>query len=497
MVNKELVIYIKKSLQAGVALEQIKETLWQQGWTREDVDLAIGQWQRDSQAQQDFIAKPPAPTEITIWETDIKDLDSSQILLFLGAVVMVIAGALFLSLNWENWSIKLRLLAISIPIFISFFVGINFYFKEKYISYGIYFLVICSILFPIFLATLFDAFHLFALPAGSDYFFSIALLTFFLYLSFSFVFPFPFWTALYLLAGAVTYYFLLAYLGVPGLYQSLNMAWFLLVPGLAYLFLTTHYEHKKKKPEAKYAFLISGAILIYSLNHLFFKSVFDFSEPNLYILASFGFLLILVGMYFEKNKYERYSKLPYVLAGFLIILSLSSLAVDGTIVKRVLGDRLVIKDLVSWSRLLIGFVYLALAWGAYHYKKQNYHNAYYVGRVFNFVATVQILSAIANLGAGGHKPIYETMLLLASLAFIFFSIPRASRTYLYVGTAFLIVYIISIGLEYFQDTLGWPVMLFFIGFASIASAILFDQLRRRYFVDKDKSALEEDNSINY
>lgn len=94
---------------------------------------------------------------------------------------------------------------------------------------------------------------------------------------------------------------------------------------------------------------------------------------------------------------------------------------------------------------------------------------------------VAILGGLFGLGLDGKKFVYETMLLLGSLGFIFFSIPIKSRTFLYVGTWFLIVYIFGIGGEYFQNQVGWSITLFIAGLLSMSIGFGMEKLRKQYF----------------
>jgi membrane-associated protease RseP (regulator of RpoE activity) len=101
-------------------------------------------------------------------------------------------------------------------------------------------------------------------------------------------------------------------------------------------------------------------------------------------------------------------------------------------------------------------------------------------QIFNFLATFLILASILYQSLGGKKVDWETALLFTSLGFIFLSTAKASRSYLYLGTMFLIVYIFDIGGEYFSDNVGWPITLLIAGVLSMGVGFVFEQLRKRY-----------------
>jgi len=91
-------------------------------------------------------------------------------------------------------------------------------------------------------------------------------------------------------------------------------------------------------------------------------------------------------------------------------------------------------------------------------------------------------SRIAFESYRGRRPsllAWDVLLLIGSLVFIAWSVPRQSRALLCSGLLFLFVGIVQINSLYFRDQLGLPVVLLITGVASIAIGLGADRLRRR------------------
>ncbi len=91
-------------------------------------------------------------------------------------------------------------------------------------------------------------------------------------------------------------------------------------------------------------------------------------------------------------------------------------------------------------------------------------------------------SRIAFQSERGRRPsllAWDILLLIGSLVFIAWSVPRQSRALLCSGLLFLFVGIVQINSHYFRDQLGLPVVLLIIGVASIAIGLGADRLRRQ------------------
>ena len=76
-------------------------------------------------------------------------------------------------------------------------------------------------------------------------------------------------------------------------------------------------------------------------------------------------------------------------------------------------------------------------------------------------------------------PVWETLVLLESLVILTWSVARQSRALLYTGAFFLLIYVVNLNFEYFEDQLGLPAVLLITGVALVAVGLGVDRLQRR------------------
>lgn len=427
--NKQLLDFVQKSIQEGYTNEQISSALLQQGWSNDDISEAFAKIQEIINQKTNAPIAPPAPKK-SEWNIDFKSLTASQILLYLGGLIVFLAGVIYIGINWKEWNSGARIFAILLPMLVVYGVGIPLWFGGQYRKQSIVFVFTGSLLFPLFLSVFFKELNIFIEPWSNNFGLTVSLLTLGLYLLLSFIFRYPIWSFLCPATGLFVYYYLLKVLGIENLFKKETMAWAFLLPGVLYLFLGYFYENLQKRD---------------------------------------------------------YSKYPYFLGVLTIFFSLSRLAMDGSLLKTFTGDvggYFIRQALVGWSTVIVGIIYLALAWFSEKLKNLKLDEAGRYKVFFDLVGTFTILGAIFYLSTDGEKPIYETLLLLSSLGFIFASIPKLSRQFLYIGTLFLVVYIFDIGGEYFQNQVGWPITLFIIGLISMGIGFGIEKLRRQYFTTK-------------
>lgn len=82
----------------------------------------------------------------------------------------------------------------------------------------------------------------------------------------------------------------------------------------------------------------------------------------------------------------------------------------------------------------------------------------------------------------GHSLGIETVHLLASCALLGMSMVLQQRVWLVVGGASLLGYVFTIGFEYFDDELGWPLVLLVCGAISMLAGWLLERLHRQYLM---------------
>jgi len=482
MVNKQILDYVQKSLEGGYSVEQISTALNGQGWNPTEINEALLKAQEIIQQKSAAPVAPPAPPKKSEWNIEPKSLSASQILLYLGGLIVVLAGIIYIGINWSQWGSAARIFAILLPMLICYGAGAPMFFSGEHKKQGIVFLVVGSLLFPFFLSVMFKELEMFAKPFNDNFNLIVSLLSFVLYLTSSFIFRFPIWAFLYQGVGLFVYYFFLKLIGIESVFEKLTMAWLFLIPGTAYLFLSLFYDKNEQKDEGHYSHAIGALVLVLSFVRLFGETFAQNKEHLAWLLFFFGVAYFFLGIFYEKTNFKKYCQAPYLIGAGIVFFSLLRLAIDGTLLKDFTDSTAVHdQDIIGWSNVIVGVIFLVFAYVVEKLKNLQLEEAPKYKEFFNLVGPFWVLGAIFYLGLDGKKLVYETLLLLFSLGFIFGSISKLARQYLLIGTLFLIIYIFSIGGEYFQNEVGWPITLFVVGLASMGISIVMEKIRRKYF----------------
>jgi hypothetical protein len=479
MINSQLVDYVQKSFEAGISVQQINEALLGQGWNAGDIGEAINKAQENISKKSATMLTPPAPPKKSEWNIDTKSLSASQILTYLGGLIIVLAGLIYVGINWSYWGPAARIFAILAPMLICFIIGTRLWFSSDYKKQGIAFVFVGSLLFPLFLAITFKELQVFATPYDSGFNFAVWFITFVLYVGLSFIFSYPIWGILYQIVGLILYYYFWRVIGVQDYSENPITAWLFLIPGTLYLFLALAYEELKKNEEATSSFVLGMIVLFFSFFRIFAET---FNNTLIsWVLVLIGLVYFGLGMWLEAKQIKRFCKGVYLIGAGLIFFAFLRLGFSGAILKDFAGSDKSSQDIYGASVAIVGFIYLIIALLIEQLKKFNLTEGALYKEFFDLVGPFFVLGALFYLGLGGHKPIYETLLLIGSLGFIFTSIPRKSPQFLYIGTIFLIFYIFSIGGEYFYNDVGWPLTLFVAGLASMGIGVGIEKIRRSYF----------------
>ena len=428
-----------------------------------------------------------------------KKTSISQILFFLGGCIVVLAGIIYVGINFSQWGSATRIFTLFLPMFICYSIGASLFFNYPYKKKGLAFVIVGSLLFPLFLLITFEEWDLFTTSFNEYFNLTVSLLTFVLYLGLSFVFRSSIWVLLYQGMGLFVYHYLLIVLGVTDdVVADPTLAFLFLIPGTAYLLLSLLLYEKDK---IHYSYVLSLIVFVYSFISLAGWAV---SNDNLSWWLIFpGLAYFIFGAWLErggikntisywigsdKDYYiadfpwtQKYCVLPYMVGTGFIFFSFFYL-MRGTMLKDIFVtiNKSHEKDIISWSNVLVGIICLLIAWLISKLKHFQLKEGIKYKTFFNFLGSFLIPMALFYLGSEGKKPIYETLFLLSSLSFIFISIPKKSSLFLYMGTLFLITYIISIGIEYFKDDVGWSVILFVVGLTSMGVSVFIEIVKRRY-----------------
>ncbi|MFH0969411.1 MAG: DUF2157 domain-containing protein, partial [Patescibacteria group bacterium] len=138
------------SIEGGYTNEQISSALLQQGWSNDDINEAIAKAQEIINQKTNAPIAPPAPKK-SEWNIDFKSLTASQILLYLGGLIVFLAGVIYIGINWKEWGSGARIFAILLPMLVVYGVGIPLWFGGQYRKQSIVFIFTGSLIFTQFL----------------------------------------------------------------------------------------------------------------------------------------------------------------------------------------------------------------------------------------------------------------------------------------------------------------------------------------------------------
>ncbi len=460
MAEKESLEYIKKGVDSGFPIDQLLE------------------------AAVEFKNQSKSSALSNNVNIEIKNLTASKVLLFLGGLITVIAGIIYITLNWKEWNSIYRILAIFLPMLISYSTGVYLWFYSKYQKQSLAFLCTGSLLFPFFLMILFKELHIFDQAKTNELGLTISVLSFIQFLVLNLLFKSQLWPFLYGVSGIFVHSFLYAIFKWDFL-GKYTQFWTASLLGLAYLILGTYLNEDKSEQEyGKYLSILGALTSVASILLLIFTHKID-DIATWYMIVPIVFYFF-IGCYFEAESKKSSAQIFYFLGCFTVFITSIKLAIGGQIM-HLLGLSKIhdpVNFQTGFSVVIVGILYLVLAAIFRKMKSFRLELLLNYSAFFDFFAVFFILGGIFNLGLSGKYFVYETLLLVSSLGFIFWSIPKKSISYLYIGTLFLVIYIFDIGGEYFQNSVGWPITLFISGLVAMGIGILMEKLRRDYFSPK-------------
>lgn len=459
---------LQNLIQKGFSKEQIYQVLLQNGYKLEQINQSF--------SNLPAVEKPTKKGAIDI---DIQQLSASKILLFLGGLIMVIGGIIYIGINWKDWNQFGRILAIFLPMLTTYLIGIPLWWGKTYQKQALVFIFTGSLLLPLFLYITFTELNIY--KNSYDYFaFSISLISLIFYLVESLIFSSPIWSFLSPMAGVFVYYFGLQIFDIEKLFKNYAKGWAYLVLATFYIFLAFYYFKKRLEEKGKYLLLIGISLVIISVLIILGNSFKNVAEAWLLLIFSLSYFILAA--IFEKNFQRENSISVYGLSLITLFLTLGRLAIYGEFLKLFFKvNQIADHTMIGGSILLAGIIYLFISYILPMLKRLALEEPGKFSEFFEFLGIIGILGGIFYMGLGGKKIIYETLLFISSLAFIFGSIVKQSRAFLYVGTLFLVIYIFDIGGEYFQNQVGWPLTLFIAGLVSMGVGFLMEKLRRQYF----------------
>ncbi len=472
--NKSLVDYIKCALLGGRSEKDITSSLLQKNWPEPEVSKAFN-FIRTIKIPQ--IPSPPKKSDLNI-EINIGALSASKLLLFIGGLIMVLAGIIFVSLNWQSWPPLMHVLAIFLPMLFADVGAFSLWKKNSSKSQALLFIITGALLLPLFLIILVNELTMFR---GLDLWqtgFLISGLTFAAYLLQSAYFVSPVWTFMSGLTGITSYFFLIRILDLKNKFEGPIEAWAFFIPAGILTLIT--YLYGKSGLEDRFKIMMALSFLV-TVIPTFYLLIFGFyDEPTGWLVFIPLVLYFLLALGFEIQGLKEASLAMYGISLMGFAMASARMGLTGNFMHVFFGTPKSDPAALGGSIVFTGILSLGVFYLLKLLKQTGSTAANFSG-FFEILATTEILGGIFQLSLGGKKIFYESLLLFSSLGFIFGSILRQSRAFLYIGSLFLVIYIFDIGSEYFQNEVGWPITLFMAGIMSMAIGLTMEKIRKKYF----------------
>jgi len=241
-----------------------------------------------------------------------------------------------------------------------------------------------------------------------------------------------------------------------------------LVSGVVAYFVGILLSRDKRTEGIGSAFhLIAALVIPIGLYVVFDNAGFDVSSLELQSLIS-GILLItyLASFFsFRKNLFLLFS----ILFGTWFFFSF---------VNFIIGDSPFLYEwhLIEYQVLFVGLSYMLLGYSFSKSERSSLTGFLYGFGIMGFLG--------AALSLGGTDPnqniFWELFFPVLIFIALFLSVQLKSKAFLTFGTIYLMIYIIKITFEYFENSLGWSLALVLAGFSVIAVGYMSVYLKNKY-----------------
>jgi hypothetical protein len=436
VVDRELSNYIIRSLTLARDEAQVRAELEKAGWNVGEISAAYLEARRLLDASA--AVTPPVKRQPTgVPQVEMARITAGRVFLFIGVLVIISAAAFFLTINWADWTPVMRFLSLLTPMLLCAIVGIYLWgHREKPVA--VFFLITAGLLLP---------FVLFALSTEviRDYFFDTLHQTA----------AFPWGVAL--LASTVVFMLCRRIFGFPAWSLLAGTAAILGTGAIATMFVISPARDESVVNAYMWGVLLSSAVV-----------------------AAIAIAREKAGIFSD----ARLLYLPPALALKVALLVLASTGAytSWLLANNIPGHRFENEWLTASTSLFIsGALSLAIAWGAGKLLERGLQYVWPYRVTFGAFATFLILIGGLVMATGNHDNWWYSLVWLALiLGFIFTGQRMQVRSFLYVGTLFMVVFVFTIGFEYFEDQAGWPLVLFASGLISLALGFLAERMSRSW-----------------
>jgi len=236
---------------------------------------------------------------------------------------------------------------------------------------------------------------------------------------------------------------------------------------IAAYFVAIFFSTKEKTKNIGLAFhLIAALVMPIGLYITFYEAGFRMggSEIQALISAILFAVYLLSFLVFKENIFLFFN----IIFGTWLFFSFTSYIVGNNPIWN--------SNFYNYRLLVTGLTYTVLGYAFSKTKREPLTGILYGFGVLGFLGAALML--------GGWKPhqkmIWELAFPGLVFAVLFLSVFLKSKSFLTIGTIYLMVYIIKITSEYFSGSLGWPLSLVIIGLLLIASGYLFVYIKNKY-----------------
>jgi len=201
-------------------------------------------------------------------------------------------------------------------------------------------------------------------------------------------------------------------------------------------------------------------------------------------------LFLACGFILESLKLSNDSRYFYPFAVSLAFVALSGLAYDYTRLQKSLND------LLPWTRGSVEYLFIANA-GIYFVLqtvlgRSTLPQLQLVAKAFRFVIPGHVLTSLLSLGhdsialwnaSQGNIALkreartFEILLPIVAWFFIYASIPKQMKNYFVTGSLFLMIGIVRLQQDIFQDRVRWSVVLMILGLLLMFSATRYSSIK--------------------
>jgi hypothetical protein len=215
-----------------------------------------------------------------------------------------------------------------------------------------------------------------------------------------------------------------------------------------------------------------------------------------------GIIFFALGMFLDRRQLTNYAWPLSAVGLILIVGSLSYIATsDATLfgwiypstkewpqwyengIAAIFDDD---EEMMAMGFFCNGLIYLALA---YICRRQGTRLHRTLGQIFNWLGPMHVLGALRasdeSVSGNVRQLIYRTALPIASLAFLFGSVSRQMKSFVFSGLSGIALSVQKFTTEYFENIFSWPIILILLGILFMLLSWWIPHLKARKVLQRE------------